>query len=161
MFTTLHIPADCYNVVGWRLVLNYMWTPPTHDYLEASGQAIYKETHLKLLMIKVTLSRALCGHFLIKDLLFGWYMANLWWKPTLPKDIFYDKIGLCGFGFSWCPFRNALEIHLENILGRTFKIISWISPLHYSPLKIWRPLSHVVLSLPGVIPPLPFRGYVL
>ena len=33
----LHILADCHNVVGWRLVLNYMQTPPTHHYLDSSG----------------------------------------------------------------------------------------------------------------------------
>jgi hypothetical protein len=37
----LRILADRWNVVGWQLVLNYMQTPPTHYYLECSGQAIY------------------------------------------------------------------------------------------------------------------------
>ena len=36
--TTLYILVDHHNVVGWRLVLNYMQTPPTHYYLESSGK---------------------------------------------------------------------------------------------------------------------------
>ena len=46
--TTLHILANRQNVVGWRLVLNYMQTPPTHYYLESSGQAAHMNTHPKL-----------------------------------------------------------------------------------------------------------------
>ena len=44
MCTALHILADCQNVIGWRLALNYMYTPPTYYYLESSGQAAYMET---------------------------------------------------------------------------------------------------------------------
>jgi hypothetical protein len=44
---TLHILMDRHNVVGWQLVLNYMRIPPTHYYLECSGQAAYTETHPK------------------------------------------------------------------------------------------------------------------
>ena len=32
---------------GWQLMLNYMRTPPTHYYLESSGQATYMKTHPK------------------------------------------------------------------------------------------------------------------
>ena len=46
--TTLHILADLQNVVGWRLVLNYMQTSPTHYYLESSVQVAYMETHPKI-----------------------------------------------------------------------------------------------------------------
>ena len=35
----LHILVDHQNVADWRLVLNYMRTPPTHYYLKSSGQA--------------------------------------------------------------------------------------------------------------------------
>ena len=44
-FGTLHILADHHNVVGWWLVLKYMWTPPTHYYLESSEQAVDMENH--------------------------------------------------------------------------------------------------------------------
>ena len=37
----LHTLVDHQNVDGWWLVLNYMWTPPTHCYLEYSGRATY------------------------------------------------------------------------------------------------------------------------
>ena len=45
--TALHILAGRHNVVGWQLVLNFMETPPTHYYLDSSGQATYMETHPK------------------------------------------------------------------------------------------------------------------
>ena len=32
-------------MVGWRLVLNYMQTPPTHCYLELGGRVAYMEAH--------------------------------------------------------------------------------------------------------------------
>ena len=42
----LHILADYHNVVGRRLVLNYMQIPPTHYYLDSSGWWVaYMETH--------------------------------------------------------------------------------------------------------------------
>ena len=43
--TTLRILMSRQNTIGWRLVLNYMWTPPTHHYLESSGRASYMKTH--------------------------------------------------------------------------------------------------------------------
>jgi hypothetical protein len=45
MSTTIHILADCQNVVGGWLLLNYMSTPLTHYYLETIGQTVYIETH--------------------------------------------------------------------------------------------------------------------
>ena len=35
-------------MVGWRLALEYMRTPPTHFFLESSGRAAYMETYPKL-----------------------------------------------------------------------------------------------------------------
>ena len=43
----LHILVSHQNVVGWQLVLIYMRTPPTHYYLEYSGQAHYMETMIR------------------------------------------------------------------------------------------------------------------
>ena len=46
MSTALHTLAAYPNVVGWPLVLKYMWTSPTHCFLESSGQATYVEIGL-------------------------------------------------------------------------------------------------------------------
>ena len=46
MSTALHTLAAYPNVVGWPLVLKYMWTSPTHCFLESSGQATYVENGL-------------------------------------------------------------------------------------------------------------------
>ena len=43
--TTLHILIDHHNMVGQRLVLNYIRAPPIHYYLESSGQVPYMESH--------------------------------------------------------------------------------------------------------------------
>ena len=40
-----YILTNRQNVVGWRLVLHYMRTPPAHYYLESSGWAASMETH--------------------------------------------------------------------------------------------------------------------
>ena len=53
MSMVLHILVDHQNVVGRRLVLNYIRTPHTHYYLESSGRAAYKETHRNPNVIKV------------------------------------------------------------------------------------------------------------
>ena len=45
MSMALHILVDYQNPVGWWVVLNYMCTPQTHNYVEYSGQATYMETH--------------------------------------------------------------------------------------------------------------------
>ena len=45
MSTTLHILADCQNVVGLCLALQYMRTPPTQYFIESSGWTTYMETH--------------------------------------------------------------------------------------------------------------------
>ena len=45
MSMALHILVDRQKVVGWRLVLNYMWAPLTHYYLESSEQAAFMEAH--------------------------------------------------------------------------------------------------------------------
>ena len=37
----LHIRVDCHNVIGWRLGLKSMRTPPTHYFLESSGRAAF------------------------------------------------------------------------------------------------------------------------
>ena len=47
----LHILVDNQNMLGWRLVHNYMRTPLTHYYVESSGQAAY---------MKLTLSGPKC-----------------------------------------------------------------------------------------------------
>ena len=52
MSMALHVPMDGHSVVGWQLMLNYMRTPPTHNYLNSCGQASYMEIHLQLSMIK-------------------------------------------------------------------------------------------------------------
>ena len=41
----LHILVGHPDGVGWRLVLIYMRTPPTHYYLKSSGRVAYMETH--------------------------------------------------------------------------------------------------------------------
>ena len=41
MFNTFDILMDRHEVVGWRLVLNYMRTPLSHYYLQCSEQVIY------------------------------------------------------------------------------------------------------------------------
>ena len=51
MSIALHILAYYQSVVGWQLVLNYMWTPQTHFYLESSGWTAYMETHPNLITI--------------------------------------------------------------------------------------------------------------
>ena len=45
--TALHILVGHQHVVGWRVVLIYTRTPPTHQSLEFSGRAAYMETHLQ------------------------------------------------------------------------------------------------------------------
>ena len=40
----LRILVGHHNVVGWKLVLIYMPTPPTHYYLESSVQVACMET---------------------------------------------------------------------------------------------------------------------
>ena len=47
MSTALHILVGHQNVVGWQLVFIYMRTPPTHYYIESSGQVASLETHPK------------------------------------------------------------------------------------------------------------------
>ena len=47
--TALHILVDYDNVVGWRLVLNYMQTTPTNYYLESSVRAAYVGLTLRTL----------------------------------------------------------------------------------------------------------------
>ena len=44
-FIALHILVDHQNVVGLQLVRIYVGTPPTHYYLESSGQVATLETH--------------------------------------------------------------------------------------------------------------------
>jgi hypothetical protein len=41
MSIALHILVAHHNVVGWRLVLIYLQTPPNHYYLESSGRVAY------------------------------------------------------------------------------------------------------------------------
>jgi hypothetical protein len=53
----LYILVDLYKVVAWRVVLNYTQTPPTHYYLESSGQVAHIETHAKIAMHFVNLKR--------------------------------------------------------------------------------------------------------
>ena len=43
MSMALRILMGRQNVVDRQLVLNNMWTPPTHYYLEFSGQKAYME----------------------------------------------------------------------------------------------------------------------
>ena len=43
----LHILADGSNLVGWRLMLDYMQTPMTQYFLESSERAAYMETRPK------------------------------------------------------------------------------------------------------------------
>ena len=47
MSMALHILADGSNLVGWRLMLDYMQTPMTQYFLESSERAAYMETRPK------------------------------------------------------------------------------------------------------------------
>ena len=42
--TTLHILVGHQNGVGWQFVLIYMWTPPTHYFLESPRRVVYMKT---------------------------------------------------------------------------------------------------------------------
>ena len=46
---TLLILEDHQEVVGWLLVLTYVWTPLTHYYVESNEWVAYMETHPKYL----------------------------------------------------------------------------------------------------------------
>ena len=49
--TALHILVGHKNVVGWRLVLIYTRTPPTHYYPKSNGQASYIDLHGNLPLV--------------------------------------------------------------------------------------------------------------
>jgi hypothetical protein len=63
MSTTLHILVGHRIVVGWRLVLIYTRTPPTHYYLVCSGQATYMKTHPKSNQVHVDIFRVFLYQF--------------------------------------------------------------------------------------------------
>ena len=142
-------------VVGWWLVLNYMRTPPTHYFVEPSGQATYMETrpytidhcwhHLStsptVIAWKVV-GQHLLLDIILRDFMVGTGLRILMWSGHEPAPYYQVESESTQGGLLWG--REAMFIVSgARSIGKSEKLINSYFLSRFEPHSIRFIVCHV------------------